>query len=135
DGVAVHRAGARIDDARNLRLHARLEEAHGGVDIRGVRRPGILEGPGHAGQCRDMKDDVDPHHGTAAHRWFAEIATQKLDLLGDAGEIRLVAGTEIVDHANEMTERDQSLSEMRPDEPRPSRHQSQHRPPSLAWNE
>lgn len=65
-----------------------------------------------------MKDHVDPGDRAATHVGIAQIATEKLESPLEADEIRLVAGREIVYDPNPMSERDQSMGEMRADEAR-----------------
>jgi len=71
-----------------------------------------------------MKDDVDAGDRAATHVGLAKIATQKLDLPIQAGEIRGVARAEIVYDPNGVAESDQSLSEMGADEARSPRHEA-----------
>ena len=114
--IAVDRAGARVDDASDLRLDARLEQAHRRVDVCVVGPPRILDRPRDARQRGNVEDDVDSCDRAAAHRRVAEITTQELDRMCHTGEVRLLPCAEVVHHANSVSEPDQPFREMRANE-------------------
>jgi hypothetical protein len=69
-----------------------------------------------------MEDDVHPGNGPAAHVELAKIATQKVDLPIQPGEIGFIPRAEIVDDPNVVSESNQPSGEMRTDEPGTPRH-------------
>ena len=79
--------------------------------------PGIFERPRDARQRCDVKHDVHAGDGTATDIDVAQVAAQELDVARDVGEIGFVAGTEIVDHANLVSEGHEPFGEMGADEP------------------
>jgi len=63
-----------------------------------------------------MKDDIHSGHRATAHVRVAEIAEDKLDIMGQVGEIGFVSRAEIVHHPNGVSESDKPFGEVRADE-------------------
>jgi hypothetical protein len=71
-----------------------------------------------------MKDDIHSSDGAATHRPLAEITTQELDVVFEAGEIGFAPRAEIVYDPDEVSEFDQTRGEMRTDEAGAPRYQA-----------
>ena len=71
-----------------------------------------------------MKDQLDALHGLADDRAIGHIARDDFDVLSHMSQIGARAGAPIIQNANFMTRRQQSIDEMRADEPAAPRHQT-----------
>jgi hypothetical protein len=82
-----------------------------------MRCPGIEKRLRNAGEGSEMEHDINSGDRLATDRRITQIALQELDPAVERGNVAQSPCAEIVDDPNRVTERDETLSEMRADEP------------------
>ena len=73
-----------------------------------------------------MVDDLDALHRAARVGGVGAVAAHDLDVPVHRREVLAVPGVEVVEHAHAVPALHERLGKVRPDEPRPPRHQDVH---------
>ena len=121
--VAVHRGGAREDQAPDPRVARRHEQVQRGVDIRPVAEHRFRHRPRHRWDGCLVQHVVRARRCRVRDLRVREVALDELDSIRDCREVLDVPGDETVDDAHAFAPAHQFLDQVRSDEPRPARHQ------------
>ena len=129
--VAVGRARRRVDEAPDAGVARGHEHVEKAVDVGAVGRDRIGERARHRPQRRLVQHDVDAAAGLAARGEVANVAFDEAvsrplrhgDARLDLVDVPTVAGGEVVETHHGLVEPQQSLDQVRADEPRAARHQ------------
>src|SRR5690606_25354227 len=113
--VAVHRAGARVDDAAHAGPPGRFQQLDGAVHVVVVRCPGVGDRAGHAWQGGHVEDHLHAVRGTVAVGGAANVSLEEVHA-GHAVQVVPRAGREIVEDADLVPVVPQLLDDVRPDE-------------------
>ena len=115
-GVAVDRRRRGVDDAAHVLVARREQDVQRPLDRDRARRQRILHRARHRRQRALVEDELDAANRVVDALVAAQLPLDDLDVVLQPGEVRAVAGGEVVEHANGVAALEERANEVRADE-------------------